>query len=70
MEKPRKPHKLLDTLIKELPARNDAHVAKKIGWSQKFVSTLRSGQAGMSPHRILQLHDKTGWEISRIKELL
>lgn len=70
MEKPRNQHKLLDTLIEELPARNDAHIAKKVGWPQGFVSKLRHGHVGMTANRILELHDATGWEISRIKALL
>lgn len=70
MDKPRTPNKLLDTLIEELPARNDAHIARKLGWPQGYVSKLRHGHAGVSANRILELHDKTGWEISYIKELL
>jgi len=70
MEKVRTKHKLLDTLIAELPARNDAHIAKKVGWKQAFVSKLRHGHVGFSSKRILELHDATGWEISRIKGLL
>jgi len=70
VEKPRKAHKFLDALIEELPARNDAHIARKLGWPQGYVSKLRHGHAGVSANRILELHDATGWEISRIKALL
>lgn len=70
MEKPRTPNKLLDTLIKELPARNDAHIAAKMQWPQGFVSKYRHGHVSFTSNRILELHDKTGWEISRIKALL
>jgi hypothetical protein len=70
MQKPRREHRLLDTLITELRARNDAHLATKFGWPQAYVSKIRSGKMPVTAERILQIHDKTGWEISRIKGLL
>ncbi len=38
MQKVRNEHRLLDTLITELRARNDAHLAVKLGWPQAYVS--------------------------------
>ena len=70
MQKPRNDHRLLDTLITELRARNDAHLAVKLGWPQAYVSKIRNNKMGVTAERILKIHDATGWEISRIKGLL
>jgi len=70
MQKPRNDHRLLDTLITELRARNDAHLAVKLGCPQAYVSKIRNGKMGVTAERILKIHDATGWEISRIKGLL
>jgi plasmid maintenance system antidote protein VapI len=63
MQKVRNEHRLLDTLITELRARNDAHLAVKLGWPQAYVSKIRNGKMGVTAERILKIHDATGWEI-------
>lgn len=70
MQKPRHEHRLLDTLITELRARNDAHLAVKLGWPQAYISKIRGRKMGVTAERVLQIHDATGWEVSRIKGLL
>jgi plasmid maintenance system antidote protein VapI len=70
MQKPRNDHRLLDTLITELRARNDAHLAVKLGWPQAYVSKIRNGKMAVTAERILKIHDATGWEIKRIKGLI
>jgi plasmid maintenance system antidote protein VapI len=70
MQKPRNDHRLLDTLITELRARNDAHLAVKLGWPQAYISKIRNGKMSVTAERILKIHDATGWEIKRIKGLI
>ena len=67
---PRNEHRLLDTLMIELRARNDAHLAVKLGWPQAYVSKIRNGKMSVTPERIIKIHDATGWEIKRIKGLI
>lgn len=70
MEMLRTKHKLLDALMKELSARNDAQISKAMRWPPSFVSKVRNGRASFTSTRILQIHDAVGWEIKRIKGLL
>ena len=70
MKTPRKPNKFLDSLKAELPARDDAHIATKIGWPQGYVSKLRHGNVSVTPKRMLEVHRKTGWELDKIKAML
>lgn len=65
-----KPHKLFDTLKSELELKNDAALARALQWQANVLSKIRAGQLPVSPERILQIHDATGWEIKRIKGLL
>ncbi len=63
MQKPRNDHRLLDTLITELRARNDAHLAVKLGWPQAYVSKIRNGKIDwpgvekLAAHLVANGHD-------------
>ena len=70
MEKPRVKHKLLDALMAELPAENDAQISKMMRWPQGYVSKVRHGHQPITPNRIIEIHDALGWSIKRIKGLL
>lgn len=70
MEKPRIKHKLLDALMKELSARNDADISRLMRWPQGYVSKVRHGHAPITPNWMLQIHDALGWSVKRIKALL
>lgn len=70
MEKPRVKHKLLDALMQELSARDDATISRLMRWPQGYVSKVRHGHAPITANRMLQIHDALGWSIKRIKGLL
>lgn len=70
MEKPRIKHKLLDALMAELPAENDAQISKAMHWPQGYVSKVRHGHQPVTANRILEIHDALGWSIKKIKGLL
>ena len=70
MEKPRVKHKLLDALMQELSARDDATISRLMRWPQGYVSKVRHGHAPITANRMLQIHDAMGWSIKRIKGLL
>ena len=70
MRKGFKPHKLLDTLIAEHQLANDAALAKFLGVLKPVISKIRNKKLPVTAERILQIHDETGWEIKRIKDLL
>ena len=70
MEKVRVKHKLLDALMVELPAKNDAQISKMMRWPQGYVSKVRHGHQPITSNRILEIHDALGWSIKKIKGLL
>lgn len=70
MEKPRVKHKLLDALMKELPARSDAEISRMMRWPQGYVSKVRHGHQPVTPNRVIEIHDALGWSIKKIKGLL
>jgi DNA-binding transcriptional regulator YdaS (Cro superfamily) len=65
-----KPHKLLDALKTTYKLKNDAALARALRWQPNVLSKMRTGILPVTPERILQIHDATGWEIKRIKGLL
>lgn len=64
-----KPHKLLDTIITEFGLKNDAALSKLLETDKGQISKLRSGRLTVNATHILHIHDVTGWEIKRIKQL-
>lgn len=64
-----KPHKLLDTMIAELELKNDAALCKLLELDKGQISKLRNGKLAVNATHILYIHDVTGWEIKRIKQL-
>jgi hypothetical protein len=70
VEKPRVKHKLLDALMKELSAKDDATISRLMRWPQGYVSKVRHGHAPITANRILEIHDTLGWSVKRIKGLL
>lgn len=64
-----KPHKLLDTMIAEFNLKNDAALCKLLELDKGQISKLRNGRLLVNATHILYIHDVTGWEIKRIKQL-
>ncbi len=64
-----KPHKLLDTMIAELGLKNDAALCRLLEIDKGQISKLRNGRLAVNATHILHIHDVTGWEIKRIKQL-
>ena len=64
-----KPHKLLDTIIAEFKLKNDAALCKLLELDKGQISKLRNGKLQVNSTHILYIHDVTGWEIKRIKQL-
>lgn len=65
-----KPHKLLDALKATYKLKNDAALARALRWQPSSLSKIRFGVLPVTPERILQIHDATGWPIKAIKGLL
>ncbi len=63
------PHALLDAMQSELNLKNDAAIARLMGWEPPVVSKLRHRYVPLSAERILQIYDKTGWSIEKIRSL-
>lgn len=64
-----KPHKLLDTMIDEFKLKNDAALCRLLELDKGQISKLRNGRLPVNATHILYIHDVTGWEIKRIKQL-
>ena len=64
-----KPHKLLDTIIAEFNLKNDAALCRLLEIDKGQISKLRNGRLPVNATHILYIHDVTGWEIKRIKQL-
>lgn len=64
-----KPHKLLDTMIAELGLKNDAALCRLLQLDKGQISKLRNGRLRVNATHVLHIHDVTGWEIKRIKQL-
>lgn len=64
-----KPHKLLDTIIAEFKLKNDAALCRLLETDKGRISKLRNGKLVVNATHILHIHDVTGWEIKRIKQL-
>lgn len=64
-----KPHKLLDTIIAEFKLKNDAALCRLLEIDKGQISKLRNGRLRVNATHVLHIHDVTGWEIKRIKQL-
>lgn len=64
-----KPHKLLDTIITEFGLKNDAALCRLLETDKGQISKLRNGRLRVNATHVLHIHDVTGWEIKRIKQL-
>lgn len=63
-------HRLLDTIIAEFDLKNDAALAKFLDISPPSVSKIRSGYNKLGGDGILNVYDKTGWTIEKIRDLI
>lgn len=61
-------HPLLDRIKSEFELKNDAAISRFLDLTPPFVSRLRSGKHKITPAVILQIYDKTGWSIEKIRE--
>ena len=64
-----KPHKLFDTIIAEFNLKNDAALCRLLEIDKGQISKLRNGRLAVNATHVLHIHDVTGWEIKRIKQL-
>lgn len=65
----KKNHALLDQLMDEFNLKNDAALARFLGLQPPVISKLRNGFQPITAERILQIYDKTGWPIEKIRGL-
>ena len=66
----RVPNALIDALRSEFNLKSDAALADLIGWDRPVISKIRRKYSPVSPDRILQIHDATGWSIEKIRSLV
>jgi plasmid maintenance system antidote protein VapI len=70
VKKMKRVHPLLDAIIAKFDLGNDAHLADFLKVYPAAVSKLRNGKNAISGDTILNIYDKTGWSIERIRALL
>ena len=63
-------HKVLDTIMAEFNLKNDAALAKFLNISPPAVSKIRTGYNKLGGDGILNIYDKTGWSVERIRDLI
>jgi hypothetical protein len=65
---PRKPHALLDALLKDQQLRNDSHLADVMGYSKGRICEIRSGKPVSAEFRCA-IQRKFRWSLRRIDDL-
>lgn len=65
----KKKHALLDQLMDEFNLKNDAALARFLDVPPPVISKLRNGFLPVTAERILQVYDKAGWSIEKIRKL-
>jgi plasmid maintenance system antidote protein VapI len=63
-------HDLLDIIKDEFDLRTDAELAEFLDLSKPQVSKIRTGEANVTAHIVLAVHDATDWSISKIRGYL
>lgn len=66
----RKPHKFLDYLIKTHKFKNDAALARALGFKSPMISKIRSRKSSIGPNFILAIHEELGVPIKEIKAMI
>ena len=65
-----KPYKLYDEIKKDFNLKSDAALARFLNMSMPNISKVRSGHLNLGANSILNIYDKTGWSIEKIRGLL
>lgn len=60
---------LLDTIITEQSLKNDGALSRLLGVAPPVISKLRTGKMNLGATLTLNIYDKTGMSIERIREL-
>ena len=66
----RKPHYLLDYLLKTYKIRNDADLAKRLGVRPPHISKIRNRRMKMGAGLIIEIHEEFEISIKEVKEML
>ena len=61
---------LLDKIKDEFKLKSDADLARFLDVSPPAVSKIRHGHCNIGGDSILNIYDKTGWSIERIRETM
>lgn len=63
-------HALLDYLIAAFKLKNNAELAKALGFTEGMISKIRHGVYKVNAEFILRVYDKTDMSIEEIRKLI
>lgn len=61
---------LFDNLIADFSLKNDAALAKFLDVAPPMISKTRHGKLLVGPTMIINIHERTGWTIKEIKDMI
>jgi len=61
---------LFNFLLEKFKLSNDKQLSDKIGLSRPVISTVRTGKHPITGASLVQIHERTGVSIKRMRELI
>lgn len=64
------PETLLDTLMRLLGAKNDRHLARRLGVQASQICKVRKRRVSVAPSLLISMHEETGLSLRQLRALM